>query len=147
MEATWSAVINGTPSGALYTNANSSSLSVTGITSVGTYQYRSYITNCSNAYNVTSDVVILTVGSPSTPVAGTLTQPSSCSSPFGSVVLNGLPATGTWTINPGGITGTGTTTTIPNLAAGTYNFTVTVASGCTSPPSASVVIVCISRNI
>src|SRR5206468_625273 len=68
----------------------------------------------------------------------TITQPT-CTVAAGSVVLNGLPA-GNWTINPGAITGNTTTTTINNLAAGTYNYTVTNASGCTSPASADVVI-------
>ena len=77
-----------------------------------------YITNCSGANNVTSNVVTLTVDAPSAPAIGTITQPTSCASPTGSVVLNGLPATGTWTINPGAITGTGTSTTISNLIAG-----------------------------
>ena len=137
---TWAAVSNGTPSGALYTNANTATLSVTGITLSGTYQYRSYITNCSGAYNATSNVAILTADTPSPPAVGTLTQPASCASPTGSVVLNGLPATGTWTINPGAIAGTGSSTTIANLATGTYNFTVSVPSGCISLPSANVVI-------
>ena len=137
---TWAAVSNGTPSGALYTNANTAILSVTGITLSGTYQYRSFITNCSGAYNATSNVAILTADTPSPPVVGTLTQPASCASPTGSVVLNGLPATGTWTINPGAISGTGISTTIANLATGTYNFTVSAPSGCISLPSANVVI-------
>ena len=44
---------------------------------------------------------------PTAPIVGTITQPASCAATTGSVVLNGLPATGTWTINPGAITGTG----------------------------------------
>ncbi|MCX6282053.1 MAG: T9SS type A sorting domain-containing protein [Bacteroidetes bacterium] len=77
---------------------------------------------------------------PAAPVVGTITQPT-CTVGTGSVVLSGLPAAGTWTINPGGYTGTGTTTTITGLAPGTYNFTVTDGiSGCTSLPTANVVI-------
>lgn len=77
---------------------------------------------------------------PSAPIVGLITQPS-CTLATGSVVLNGLPPTGTWTITPGGITGTGTSTTISGLVTGTYNFTVTDGtSGCTSLPSADVVI-------
>ncbi len=73
---------------------------------------------------------------PTAPVVGTITQPT-CSV-IASVVLSGLPAAGTWTINPGNITGTGATYTVSNLAAGTYNFTVT--SACISPASANVLI-------
>jgi gliding motility-associated-like protein len=81
---------------------------------------------------------------PSAPAAGTITNPT-CSVATGSVVLNGLPPTGTWTLtrNPGGIitNGTGTSTTVSGLVPGTYNFTVTSAQGCLSPSSANVVIV------
>jgi hypothetical protein len=62
--------------------------------------------------------------------------------PTGSVVLNGLPATGTWTIirTPGGTVtiGRGTSSTISGLDAGTYTFTVTNASGCISAASSVV---------
>ena len=54
--------------------------------------------------------------------------------------LNDLPGTGEWTINPGSIAGTGTSYTIPDLTAETYNFTVTNADGCTSDTSAAVTI-------
>src|SRR4030095_5790458 len=75
---------------------------------------------------------------PTAPVVGAITQPT-CAVATGSVVLSGLPA-GNWTINPGGITGTGASTTINGLAPGTYNYTVTNAAGCTSAASADVVI-------
>ena len=77
---------------------------------------------------------------PSAPIVGVITQPT-CTVATGSVVLSGLPSTGTWTINPGGTNGTGTSTTISGLAAGTYTFTVTDGiSGCTSLGSTEVVI-------
>ena len=62
----------------------------------------------------------------------------------GSVVLSGLPASGTWTItrSPGSVatTGTGTSTTISDLPAGTYTFTVMTSPGSTSNPTSAVVI-------
>jgi len=65
---------------------------------------------------------------PAAPTIGTITQPT-CAISTGSVVLNGLPATGTWTITkmPGGATtrGTGTSTTVSNLSSGIYTFAVT----------------------
>jgi hypothetical protein len=76
---------------------------------------------------------------PAAPTVSTITQPTNVGE-TGSVVLKGLPETGTWTINPGGITGTGTSTTISGLKAGTYNFTVTNEAGCTSSASANVII-------
>ena len=58
---TWATVINGTPSGALYTNEITSTLSVTGITTAGSFQYRCYITNCSGGNNAISSATNLTV--------------------------------------------------------------------------------------
>jgi hypothetical protein len=64
----------------------------------------------------------------------------------GSVVVSGLPSTGTWTLTPslGGvaqtaITGTGTSFTVTSLLTGTYTFTVNNGS-CTSSVSANVII-------
>ncbi|MDZ4794927.1 MAG: T9SS type A sorting domain-containing protein [Bacteroidota bacterium] len=75
---------------------------------------------------------------PAAPEPGTITQPT-CTISTGSVVLNGLPF-GNWIINPGAVAGNTSSTTITGLAAGTYNFTVTNAAGCTSSVSADVVI-------
>ena len=112
--------------------------------------------NCSN---IGTNTVVLTVtdasGNSSTgtatvtipdnliPVIGAITQPT-LTIQSGSVVLNNLPGSGTWTVTrtPGGIAteGTGTSTIISGLSTGTYTFTVTNSAGCTSGPSASVVI-------
>ncbi|GAA3630761.1 DUF6443 domain-containing protein [Flavivirga jejuensis] len=76
---------------------------------------------------------------PSTPSVGTITQPT-ISVSTGSVVLSNLP-TGTWVINPGNITGSGSSKTVIGLSASTtYNFTATNASGCISAASSNVVI-------
>ncbi len=80
---------------------------------------------------------------PAAPAAGTITHPT-CNVATGSVVLNGLPSTGTWIVThvQGGETvpGSGTSTTIPGLASGTHNFTVTNSNGCTSVSSANIVL-------
>ncbi|RYF20634.1 MAG: T9SS sorting signal type C domain-containing protein [Flavobacteriales bacterium] len=78
---------------------------------------------------------------PTVPVAGT-NNPATCTT-AGSVTLTGLPS-GTWTLTQSGtfpntITGTGTSYTVLNLAAGTYNFTVSNGS-CTSLPLSNVQI-------
>ena len=106
------------------------------------YQYGGYSYDASGNgggfWNGTTNASgVLTVGV-TTPTVGTITQPT-CALATGSVVLNGLPA-GNWTINPGGITGNTTSKTISGLAVGTYNFTVTNASGCTSSATSNVVI-------
>jgi hypothetical protein len=96
-------------------------------------------TNACGNGTVSANYAVTVNTQPIAPTVGTITQPT-CSTASGSVVLNGLPATGSWTINPGTTTGTGTSTTISGLATGTYNFTVTNAAGCTSIASANVVI-------
>ncbi len=109
----------------------------------GTYTFT--VTSSSGCTSPASANVVINTNpsTPTSPLVGTITQ-TTCSVSTGSVVLSGLPATGTWTLTrtPGGTTtsGTGTSTTISGLAAGTYTFTVTNASGCTSPASANVII-------
>jgi gliding motility-associated-like protein len=80
---------------------------------------------------------------PSAPVIGNIVQPT-VSLPTGSVTLTGLPSSGTWTIirSPGDIlkTGSGTSVTISELAAGSYTFTLRNSAGCISNESDVVVI-------
>jgi uncharacterized protein YjdB len=118
---------------------------VTGI-AVGsvTLTYTRTADGCANSipFNVQSN--------PSTPVLGSITQPT-CVITTGSVFLNGLPSTGSWTITrtPGGTTysGSGTSYTVTGLPANaTYTFTVTNSNSCTSPSSANVTINPIPTN-
>ncbi len=76
---------------------------------------------------------------PAAPSVVPITQPT-CSTATGSVEVTGLPATGIWTIYPGGYTGTGTIYTISALASGTYSFRVVNSAGCSSTGSSDVVI-------
>jgi gliding motility-associated-like protein len=80
---------------------------------------------------------------PSAPAIGTITN-LTCTVGTGSVVLSGLPTPGTWTLvrNPGSVSigGSGASTTVSGLVAGTYTFIVTSAEGCTSASSADAVI-------
>ncbi|MEI7522752.1 MAG: GEVED domain-containing protein [Mariniphaga sp.] len=108
----------------------------------GTHYYASQTLNsCESTtrFNVTATVS----ATPATPVVGTITQPT-CALATGNVVLNSLPASGTWTLtrSSGAITttGTGTSKTITGLTPGTYTFTVKNSSGCVSASSANVVI-------
>ncbi len=94
--------------------------------------------------NVTSNTAIISIDNVNSPVVGIITQPT-CSTPTGSVVLSGLPASGTWTITrtPGGTTytGSGTSYTVTGLPVNTtYTFTVTNSLSCTSPASTNAVI-------
>jgi endonuclease I len=85
-----------------------------------------------------STLAVVVNATPESPVAGLVTQPG-CLLATGSVVLNNLPA-GTWTINPGAISGSAESTTITGLTTNTYYYTLTNVSGCTSAPSVAVVI-------
>jgi gliding motility-associated-like protein len=137
-----SVVLSGLPTSTW--TINPGSISASGSTSItinnlteGTYDY-----TVANAAGCTSLATPVTINAqPTTPTApsiGTITQPT-CSVPTGSVVLNGLPS-GTWTINPGNITGTNTTRTITGLTVGTYNYTITNAAGCTSLATTNIII-------
>ena len=99
-------------------------------------------TSCSSPYS-TNVVINNQPLTPSAPTVATPTQPD-CKTPTGSLVLSGLPASGTIYQKTGTtVTNfpiTASPMTISGLAAGTYNFTVTNASGCTSTASADVLI-------
>lgn len=101
-------------------------------------------------YTVTASTGDGLIGQSSTTVTVNTTAPPTlgevknltCIQTTGSVVLSGLPATGTWTLYQNGTsigTGTGTTKTIAGLAPGSYTFTVGVAS-CLSAASSNVLI-------
>lgn len=134
-------------------NTSPGTITATGSGGSGSYTFQWYLngvaTSTNQNYdpgNLTNDATIycevtsfpcgtistssldIVVNMPATPVIGTITQPD-CITTTGSVVLNGLPASGAWQIsqNPGNITtiGSGSNTTISGLLPGTYNFTVT----------------------
>jgi hypothetical protein len=93
----------------------------------------------------TSAVTLITTTTTAVPTIGTVTQPT-CATPTGSIVLNGLPGSGTWTLTRSGtstatitIMGTGSTATISGLTADSYSFTVSVSS-CVSASTASIPI-------
>ena len=136
---TWS--LTRTPGGVITTGTGTST-TVSGI-STGTYTYTVTLAGCTSLAS-TNVVINAQPSIPTPPIPGTITQPT-CFLPTGSVILNGLPSTGTWTItrSPGGIitTGNGITTTISGLQNGTYTFTVTNSSGCISGASANVIII------
>ena len=106
--------------GGITTTGTGTSTTISGL-SPGTYTYT--VTNAAGCTSPSSGNIVINnpPAAPAAPSVGTITQPT-CSVATGSVVLNGLPATGTWTLTrtPGGITttGTGTSTTISGLAPG-----------------------------
>ena len=150
--STGSVILNGLPAtgtwilirypGDVPTTGTGTTATVTGL-AAGTYSFT--VTSAEGCISVRSaDAVINKQADvPDPPNIGNITQPT-CITATGSVVLNRLPGNGTWTVTiiPGGATrtGSGSNTTISGLATGSYNFTVTSSSGCTSPQSANAVI-------
>ena len=120
------------------TGSSGASTTISGLVS-GTYNYT--VTNSLGCTSLTSaDFVIDPQPAiPSAPLAGIITPPD-CATPTGSIELTGLPASGTWTINPGSYTGKGGNTVITDLAKGTYKYSVTSAAGCISPVSANIIV-------
>ncbi len=149
--STGSVVLSGLPSTGTWTLtrlpdnvtfvSSGTSTTATGL-SVGTYTYT--VTNTSGLTSEASNEIIINVapGTPASPTAGTIVQPT-CNTPTGSIDIGSMPSSGTWTLTqiPGGTsTGTGTHAPVQGLAPGTYSFTVTNESGCTSLPLTGVVI-------
>ena len=107
----------------------------------GTLYYRLRGYNSCGVTTGNSNTISFSTTTPSTPTVGTTTQPDCVNG--GSVVLSGLPASGT--INQTGtvITNyviTGTTMTISGLTAGSYNFAASNGS-CSSSATGNVVII------
>lgn len=156
--STGSVALSGLPSGSWTitpfpsgTPLISSGLNTTfsGLTAGSTYTF--IVTDGSGCLSSSSTSAIIAAQpiTPSTPIIGTITQPN-CLINTGSVVINGLPTSGTWILNstPGSLTtGTGITTLISGLIPSTsYTYTVTNDQGCTSVVSASVSISAIPTN-
>ena len=136
---TWTLTRN--PGGIVATSTGAS-YTVTGIPA-GTYTFT--VTNSNGCTSPASAQVVINTqpAVPTVPVVGTVTQPT-CAVTTGSVGFSGLPSTGQWTLTrlPGGdeTTGSGTTTTLAAIPSGSWTFTVTNASGCTSAATGTVTI-------
>ena len=144
LPATGTWTLTRTPDG-VTTTGTGTGTTISGL-AAGTYTFA--VTNAAGCVSGASASVVINAQSsaPTAPVIGTITQPT-CTISTGSVILSGLPSTGTWTLirSPGNvtITGSGTNTTIPNLSEGTYTYSVTNSAGCISPVSANIVITCL----
>ncbi len=149
--STWENVTNGTPTGATYTNETADTMSVNGITSAATHQYRCYVSNCSGIYTDSSNTASLVVNA--TPTVNTITPQTICSGETTTLVTPISTPTGatyTWTANAttgiSGYTtsGTGTipaqtiATTVTTAGTVTYTITPTLAS-CTGNTNTFVV--------
>lgn len=150
--STGSVILSGLPSSGAWTITrlpggvtSTGSGTITTISGLSAGSYSFTVSNSFGCTSLASSGVTINSQSPSptAPVIGVVTQPS-CAVTTGSVVLNGLPNSGTWTVtrSPGAVssTGSGTSTTISGLPSGSFSFTVTNSFGCTSPSSGTVVI-------
>ena len=128
--STWVSVANGTPAGATYTNATTTTLGVSGITAAGSYQYRCTATNCGSSTDQSAAATLTVNSIPAQPTA-TITQPT-CSTATGTISVTSPTGTGmTYSID--GSTYTNTTGTFNSVAPGTYSVTARSSAGCTSP--------------
>src|SRR5690606_30252754 len=121
-------------SGAEYVIYTPNELTVRGILTSGSYQYRCYVTNCTST-TVASDPATLTVNTPpDNPVITEVVYPD-CQNTTGSLSFANMPG-GTWRLirNPGNIEiiGTGLSYTVTGLIPGEYQFTVYNIDGCGS---------------
>ena len=119
-------------------NENTGSLSfVNGPAPVGTYSLLYQICDINHPNTCTTGLAYISIGCNVTaPVIANINQPS-CASSLGSVDITGLPSVGVWFLYRNNVeisSSTGTTTTIFNLAPGSYTFYVRNSQGCNSPP-------------
>ncbi len=125
--------------GTLLWSTGATTTSIT-VNAAGTYTVRTTVNGCTSS---PGSGTAAPKTAPTAPVPGNINQPT-CTVSTGSLVLSGLPSTGTWTLirTPGAITttGTGTSSTLQFIPSGRYTFTVTNAAGCTSLVSSEVVI-------
>ncbi|RKR10441.1 hypothetical protein C8C83_2117 [Flavobacterium sp. 90] len=118
-------------------------------TQSGTFNYSIPLTGGCGPVSAVGTIVVKPL--PSTPISGTITQPT-CSNTTGSIVLNGLLSTSTWIITQSGTvlktySASGTTYTISNLLPGNYNFTIEDGVNCASLPTISLEIKAPVTNI
>jgi len=106
--SSWNSVVNGTPAGATYTNANTTTMTVAGITAANTYQYRCYVTNCAATQTATSNAATLTV-TPNNTISltsGNVPQTVCINTAISNITYNTTGATGASVTGlPAGVTG------------------------------------------
>ncbi len=113
------------------------------VTTAGSYSVR--VTNANGCQSLSSLNTVVTVNTtPIVPDVETVTSPT-CASVTGNIHFHDLPS-GSWTLNQYGTTtsttpGSGDNTTIYNLAAGTYNYTITSSNGCVSSSTSNINII------
>ncbi len=122
----------------VYLANNNGSISVLRGTPAGTYYIQYKLCQINSTTNCDTATITVDVCNISPPVIQNITQPT-CNNSRGSVTLEGLPTTGSWTITQykyynitTEITGSGTNYTINDLEPGNYTFKVKNSTGCSS---------------
>lgn len=134
--ATWVSVANGTPLGAVYNNATTTTLGVSGVTEAGIYQYRCSATNCSGSTDISEPATLTVSAIPATPTVN-VTQPN-CATPTGTITITNPTGAGmTYSID--GSTYTNTTGIFSGVVPGIYSVTARSSAGCTSPAASATV--------
>ncbi len=129
--STWANVTNGTPAGASYSNATTTTLGVSGITAAGSYRYRCVATNCGSSTATSSSATLTVNAVPLQPVV-TVTQPS-CAVATGTISVTSPPSGAGMTYSIDGSNYSNTSGTFTGVAPGTYSVTARSSAGCTSP--------------
>jgi len=154
---TWGNVADGTPSAALYTNATTATLGVTGINTAGSPQYRCYITNCSGASNATSNAATLTVNANLPASVSIAAVPSGAICAGTSVTFTATPTNGgaapayQWKVN-GTNAGTNSATFTTSSLANNDAVTCVMTSNATpcltgSPATSNTVTMTVNPNL
>ena len=133
----WNNVADGIPAGATYTGGTTTSLTVSGITVAGSYQYQCIVTNaCGSA---TSNPATFTVNPNNTitltSAAGTDNQTLCINTAITNITYSTTGATGaTFTGLPAGVTGVWAANTVTisgtPTVSGTLTYTITLTGGC-----------------
>ncbi len=129
-DSLWDNVEDGTPSGSLYLNENTTSLSVSGIYTADTHQYRCLLTNCGGLYSDSTTIAnIIVFKIPDSPVIS-VTHPS-CILGTGSITITSPTGTG-FSYSIDGINYSNTTGIFSSVTPGLYNIVVKDSNNCIS---------------
>lgn len=124
------------PSGSTATGSGTNTIFL-GLTPGTSYTFTvtDNVSGCTSVASTDTGLINASSSTPGTPITGAVVQPD-CSNPDASIELTSLPSTGNWTVTefPGGnsYSGSGTSTVLIITSPGTYSYSVTNDSGCTS---------------
>ncbi|MCX6230308.1 MAG: M6 family metalloprotease domain-containing protein [Bacteroidetes bacterium] len=125
----WANVSNGTPTGASYSNSNTQTMSVSGITNAATHQYRCNLSNCNATNSATSNIASLIVNlSPPIP---TITQ-------VGNTLISDAPTGNQWFCSSTGFISGAAGTTYNPTHSDSYYVIVTV-NNCEAPYRSNII--------